>query len=326
MPGNDFINMISLETVPLNRRLTHEQGQYDVHSLAKLIEHAQRRDPDFGVRRPRWPHTRKNMTNQEIAAVMLQAEKTGYSSPLSANILGKKLMNAVNRDNKTAVKNILIANRNAAKYADNTYGWLPLHRARSGPVAEMLLEAFKNAAKHADNYGKLPLHNAAQFGRPNVVSAIVNANPNALKHADYGGQLPLHHAAYSRNPNVVRAIANAYPNAAQRADQFGQLPLHIAARFRNPNVVRAIVNAYPSAAQRASDSGWLPLHTAVYSGNPNVVSVLVNAYPNAAQRADKNGRLPLHYARDPNVVRALQAEAHKASLVGRIRAALRRGN
>jgi ankyrin repeat protein len=275
--------------------LTHEQGQYDVHSLAKLIEHAQRRDPDFGVRRPRWPHTRKNMTNQEIAAVMLQAEKTGYSSPLSANILGKKLMNAVNRDNKTAVKNILIANRNAAKYADNTYGWLPLHHAASS-------------------------------GGRNVVRALVKANPNALKHADYGGQLPLHHAAYSRNPNVVRAIANAYPNAAQRADQFGQLPLHIAARFRNPNVVRAIVNAYPSAAQRASDSGWLPLHTAVYSGNPNVVSVLVNAYPNAAQRADKNGRLPLHYARDPNVVRALQAEAHKASLVGRIRAALRRGN
>ena len=191
--NDDYTNMISQEHVPPNRRYTHDKGRYDVHSLAEYIEHAKLRDPDFGVRRPRWPHTRKNMTNQEIDAVMLKARETGHLSLLNANIHRRELMNAVNRDNKTAVKNILDRHPNAAKHADED-GRLPLHYVKSGPVAERLLEAFKNAAKHTDKLGWQPLHHAAISGNLNVVRAILNANPNAAKHADEDGRLPLHYA------------------------------------------------------------------------------------------------------------------------------------
>jgi hypothetical protein len=268
--NDDYTNMISQEPVPPNRRYTHEKGRYDVHSLAEYIEHAKLRDPDFGVRRPRWPHTRKNMTNQEIAAVMLKARETGYVKTATKIRLGHKLIYAVGRDNKTAVKNILDRHPNAAKQSDK-WGRLPLHHARTGSVAEMLLEAFKNAARHADKRGWLPLHVAAQFGNPNVVRAMLNANPNAVKRADVLGQLPLHTAVQFGNPNAVRMILNANPNAANHADRNGKLPLHLARARGNPNIVRMILNANPNAAKRKDYFGKLPLDLARARGNPNIV-------------------------------------------------------
>jgi ankyrin repeat protein len=271
--NDDYTNMITLEHVPPNRRYNHDKGRYDVHSLAEYIEHAKLRDPDFGVRRPRWPHTRKNMTNQEIDAVMLKARETGRLSLSNKIRLGHELMNAVKRDNKTAVKNILNRHPNAAKHADNR-GRLPLHHVKSGPVAERLLEAFENAAKHADEFGRMPLHFAGQHGNPNAVRAMLNANRTAAKHADQYGMLPLHYAAQFDKPDVVRAILNANRTAAKRVDKYGRLPLHVAVQFGNLNAARAILNANPNAANHADEFGRLPLGLARARGNPNIVRAL----------------------------------------------------
>lgn len=161
----------------------------------------------------------------------------------------------------------------------------PLLRAStSGPVAVIraFLDAYEDAAFHADRHGVTPLQ--AAIGKAGssheIVRLLLEANPGAASHADKTGKLPLHFV--KGDASSAECLLEAHPSGAWAKDEEGRLPLH----YFCESTGEQEGNQEETRSQQAS----LP--------NPDIARVLLRAMKSSTTNnpilvKDRNGLTPL---------------------------------
>ena len=202
-----------------------------------------------------------------------------------------------NRKNNT-VASFLSKGLNPQITAHN--GATPLHGAATPEVALSLLQAGVGI-NAVTRQGRTALHEAARFGRSEVVQLLLD-NGAALQVTDNEGRTPLHDAALSGSKETVELllVAGLDPRSLT---QEGTTPLHEAARSGRPEVVLALLRA--GADGNAADGcGETPLHCATglarfeyldpeLADYAKVVTVLIEAGARI-DAVNRLGETPLH--------------------------------
>ena len=195
--------------------------------------------------------------------------------------------------------------------------------ARDSTVISALVRAGTDVDVR-DRFGHTPLHEAAEFGTPAAVRALLNAgaDPRAKVRKlgpsfdSRGDRTPLHLAASNPNPDVAALLlaAGAHVDAPERR---GYTPLHTAARNPNPELAKLLLEAGANVNARMFN-GFTPLHLAAGNPNPEVPALLLEAGadPNARRETSdwSNWRLsgnltPLYWAAPDNVAALVAAGA-----------------
>ena len=158
-------------------------------------------------------------------------------------------------------------------------------------VARMVLDAGADVNAR-DEYGRAPLHDAAERGGPAFVELLLSrgAGPNA---ASPGGSTALHSAESAES---VRLLLNAGAEANART-QDGRTPLHVA---RSTAKVKLLLDARADPRAR-DDSGASTLH---HPMDAEAIKLLAAAGVDV-NAADDVGRTPLMLQRDGGPIEAL---------------------
>ncbi len=170
-------------------------------------------------------------------------------------------------------------------------GITPLHMARSPQMARLLI------AKGADvntknNWGKTPLHRAAQIGSKEMVELLI-ANGANIVTRDKEGKTPLHLAESKEVATLLIADVNARDNE-------GKTPLH-----RTSSKELASLLIAKGANVNAKDSeGKTPLHR---TSSKELASLLIAKGANVNAK-DNEGKTPLHRASSKEVAQLLIAK------------------
>ncbi len=145
-----------------------------------------------------------------------------------------------------------------------------------------------------DQYGNTPLHKAAGYGSPSVVTALLDSGAD-FNARDVYGYKPLHEAAQGNpNPAVTVALLDAGADVNAVSGD-GDTPLH----FANDESVIAVLLDAGADVNARNDSGSTPLHWAgidFFEGpNPAAATLLLKAGADPQVRNDE-GETPLHIA------------------------------
>ncbi len=172
-----------------------------------------------------------------------------------------------------------------------------------------LVEAFPQAAAHADVFGCLPLHIIAKEGQTwdGQVEAVYDAHQAAVRAragSEMLNRLPIHLAAANHfaKKSLVERLVELHPRGARQADASGKLPLHLACESGKQwnEGVQAIYQAFPVAITQSETNprGWSPLHMAAACPTADVCLIgnLVELHPESSRIPDAFGRFPLHLA------------------------------
>lgn len=160
------------------------------------------------VRRPRWSEVRN-------ATDALRAEPR--ATPPS------ELVKAVIADDLLVAEALI--ERGAKVWEPDQYGWLPLHRAASAEIVQLLLShGAPLEARGTDQW--TALHLACISGRVETAAALIEAGADANSVAGRG-RTPLHLAVTPGRADTVELLlrAGANPNAV---DKDGQTPAAVA--------------------------------------------------------------------------------------------------
>ena len=155
----------------------------------------------------------------------------------------------------------------------------------------------------------LPLHWLLKNRRVNKTAAVnilkllIEKYPEAARHADNDGRLPIHIAA-GRSPDFCRVLIEAHPGSEQMADVSNgrRLPLHHACANNSLATVEYLYRQYPEAINKASSWGY-PIHTAITgviqrdspASAVKIVQFLLDCDPNQ-KLIQYRGESLLHYA------------------------------
>lgn len=122
----------------------------------------------------------------------------------------------------------------------------------------------------------IDLYEAAGYGTDAEVAAALErgANPNFRSTGLQSS--PLHQAAkYGRN-DIVDRLLRAGANIACQ-DRFGRTPLHEAVFHNHQATASLLIQARSAVVQQADDiRGWTPLHEAAFHGHEPLVFLLVS--------------------------------------------------
>jgi ankyrin repeat protein len=220
------------------------------------------------------------------------------------------------------VEKLYSAYPGAVRAVDNN-GQLPLHRAAcvityqdsldddvtmTRSTIVRLLQENEDAANHQDDFGCLPLHLVAKYGRSwdVQVQALYDSNTAAVRArtgVKYSNRLPLHLVAANPDSDfsLVSKLVELNPRGASQADRKGMLPLHLACESgKSWQVVQSIYEASPEAVEQPEDGrrGWMALHMAASAENADneLIANVAQLHPIAATLADASGCFPLHLA------------------------------
>eukprot|EP00584_Thalassiosira_punctigera_P009437 CAMPEP_0172545164 /NCGR_PEP_ID=MMETSP1067-20121228/15151_1 /TAXON_ID=265564 ORGANISM="Thalassiosira punctigera, Strain Tpunct2005C2" /NCGR_SAMPLE_ID=MMETSP1067 /ASSEMBLY_ACC=CAM_ASM_000444 /LENGTH=662 /DNA_ID=CAMNT_0013331859 /DNA_START=129 /DNA_END=2117 /DNA_ORIENTATION=- len=182
--------------------------------------------------------------------------------------------------------------------------FLPLHKAcvLSPPphIVSLLVRAFPDGVKRADQDGWLPLHCACFYSAPAAaIETLIQADPKAAQKKDDDGRLPLHYACLKSAPEqVVSHLLGAHVKGALAKDNDGRMPLHHACSKAAPDgVIETLVRLGPKAAQSKDNNGRLPLHLACKKGiTKHALTILLQVYARGAAAKDDQEKLPVHHA------------------------------
>jgi ankyrin repeat protein len=151
-------------------------------------------------------------------------------------------------------------------------GLLPLHVACasiSRIVMEILLQLNKTASGDCENYMQsFPLHVAC---RRDDCIRVLDAYPEAAKHANSDGDLPIQitlsiYDQYCNPLKTITLLVKAFPEGLKEKDEhYGDLPMHLATHSMNdcPEIVKLLLNNFPDAANITNSKGNLPVHVLV---------------------------------------------------------------
>ena len=191
---------------------------------------------------------------------------------------------------------------------DDTGSSLPIHEAcRYGDrddtvyTIQYLLELYPESINVRDEHGYLPIHQAAQRNRADIVELLLKYDPNAAlkKTEDEKKYLPLHLACQRLTLDIVKVLYDAYPQAIRvRGEEDGETPISIVESGHVKRFLKAQVLYVRKAQDRTPDAnGWLPLHHALKDKAPlGSIRLLVEGNPSSVRIADKKLAFPLHIA------------------------------
>jgi ankyrin repeat protein len=214
---------------------------------------------------------------------------------------------------------------------------IPLHCAVAegcgSETIRVMVEAFPESVRIADNKGQVALHHASGNGcDPDLVEYLLQQWPDAIYIADNNGMLPLHRACIRRRGRKREAgilrLVQAWSDALQYHDNRGRLPLHcfVASCSRGCErclpgssleqlqlerarsevqwlMVRFLVDTYPESVRAQDSEGSVPLHDAVRHQSVEVPRLLLEEWPEAVRHANCDGSLPIHGAAAAAVAR-----------------------
>jgi ankyrin repeat protein len=186
-------------------------------------------------------------------------------------------------------------------------------------VAEYLIQRGADVYL-ADNFGRTPLHKAAQSGCVNMVHLLLRTRAkHRIDQTDMYRATPLHFAVMgcfssSLNPNAARIVEILIHKEANvnHQDVNGMSSLHIASRKGAVDIVDVLLQHGADVNVTMLD-GKSPLHVAVEAGHLDVVKLLVRHSTSIDQR-DVRGWTPLAIAcahNNPDIVQCLM-EVHVA--------------
>ncbi|KAJ8132969.1 hypothetical protein O1611_g657 [Lasiodiplodia mahajangana] len=139
------------------------------------------------------------------------------------------------------------------------------------------------------------LHAAAQEGREDVITALINYGTE-LHALTEDGYTPLHVATIRGKAGSTERLIQLGANLEFRERNLGSTPLHCAAQEGHIDIVRILSN-HGANLQALRDDGLTPLHIAAYHGHTATVEELIQrgADPNSNCMVEL-GRTALHIA------------------------------
>ena len=188
---------------------------------------------------------------------------------------------------------------------------LPPHTA---PSVELEVELFDQQGSKRDDF---PLKIAVKAAPAEVVAALCHLGPEAARMADNKGRLPIHWACRrsSEDPEtdkILRILAKCNPDSLLARDDAGRTPLHwifwYHAPSRTPSIVEVLcqkhdVDKLQAIAQPQMKNEPLPLPDIPTPSSKHEIPPSAVIVPDA-----RHGCLPLHYA----VMQGATKEAMKA--------------
>lgn len=172
------------------------------------------------------------------------------------------------------------------------------------------LEALKWLAEHSESpkvalthtrrqYGRAPIHWAAQMGHSEIVQYLIEQGAN-IDEIDGERYSVLDSAAWSGNPDVVKVVLNRVADPGRRGPG-GNTPLQLAIGNGKWDNVRSLLDNAPAEklqVNNASDDGWTALGAAIAREviDFDVVRRLLAAGADPNPKADKGKGPPLALA------------------------------
>ncbi|MEQ2007286.1 MAG: ankyrin repeat domain-containing protein [Limisphaerales bacterium] len=207
-------------------------------------------------------------------ATGLRMEPPGYWNLLAAG-LKPDLFTLAGMGDRAALAERLTADKPLAKNARDGGGRTLLHWASAkgyADVVELLLEYGADAAL-VDAHGRLPLHEAAQSGRMEILPRLATRE---LAGREDGSRLTAFELAVQHAQPVAAEWLLRFKPDLSRPVADGQTPLHLVITQGNTDLAAQLLvaGASPAATNR---NGQTPLHLAAERGNTNAIIKLINA-------------------------------------------------
>ncbi|KAI1814625.1 ankyrin [Poronia punctata] len=221
---------------------------------------------------------------------------------------------------------------------DEKYAIHAAARAGSLAVVESLLNADPKLSQRKDDDGRLPIHWAASYNKPDVVRLLTqqkNFDPDVEDESGWtplmiaasvkdgeavvemllqrGADTALHFVASKNNLEVARKLFAAKPPASARVrDKRGQYPLHRAAAVGSTPMVKLLLeNRSPLNA--TDNVGYTALHHAIAEGHGDTAVALIKAGAETDKR-DSDGCLAIELAPDKEIVKYIQRESENEGI------------
>jgi ankyrin repeat protein len=141
----------------------------------------------------------------------------------------------------------------------------------------------------------LDIFEASVAGQTGSVLAKLRDNPDLLESRNGDGWTPLHLAAFFGTPELISALVDQGASVdARSGNAMANTPLHAAVAGGKAENVEALVKRGSDVNARQS-GGWTALHGAAQSGNGEMVEVLLAHGADVKARAENN-QTPLDLA------------------------------
>ena len=171
----------------------------------------------------------------------------------------------------------------------------PLHAAIMTGVVPLVTALLDNGAdpkKPDPQWGMLPIHTAAFFGKPLVIRVLVGRKLATVEDASEDGKRAIHWAAQRGQVESVATLLsmNAFMEAVTND---GLTALHLAAAHGRSPLIKLLLDSGANPDVCCPD-GRTVLHLAVQEGDANVVGMLMQASPLSIMRRTTGGDTILH--------------------------------
>ncbi|XP_022519172.2 ankyrin repeat and SOCS box protein 2 isoform X1 [Astyanax mexicanus] len=126
-----------------------------------------------------------------------------------------------------------------------------------------------------NQYGWIPLHEAAYYGQDQCVKALLRVQPGMINKRTLSESTALYLAVSSEKADCVQCLLDkgADPDLANKDKES---PLYKACEKENPAIVAMLLN-HGACVNKTSSQGWTPLHEAVCRNNVEICDMLVKA-------------------------------------------------
>eukprot|EP00930_Biecheleria_cincta_P094929 TRINITY_DN8666_c0_g1_i1.p1 TRINITY_DN8666_c0_g1~~TRINITY_DN8666_c0_g1_i1.p1 ORF type:complete len:772 (+),score=124.53 TRINITY_DN8666_c0_g1_i1:220-2535(+) len=144
-----------------------------------------------------------------------------------------------------------------------------------------------------DARGRTPLHVAAEVGKAEVVSFLLESNM-CLEDGTYDGMLPLHFAAAGGHAAACHMLLE-YRASVDVVQQHGDTPLHLAAEAASSSVASMLLD-FRASLTEPNDAGLGALHRAAARATHLSMLELLLHRGGSVNGPAEDGATPLHFA------------------------------
>lgn len=161
-------------------------------------------------------------------------------------------------------------------------------------VAKLLLSAGADISAKK-SYNELPLHYAAKFAPPQMVSFLIKQAPSLINSPGADGLAPLHCAAKNGNIAAIKALALNDRLDRTAKNKAGDSPLHVTAWVGQMAAVNELLELDHNLIEVKGLDSCTPLHHAAQAGNTEIVRALIEHGANVKAK-NSYGSMPIHSA------------------------------